>query len=83
MAKSRKRPDTAASEPSTSSQTASATLDRAGAAPHGNGEDRRDRIAQRAYELYLQRGGRHGSDWEDWLQAEREVLDAKEGERRE
>ena len=34
----------------------------------------RDRIAERAYELYLERGGTHGQDWEDWLVAEREVL---------
>jgi hypothetical protein len=34
----------------------------------------RDRIAERAYELYLERGGTHGQDWEDWLIAEREVM---------
>ena len=33
----------------------------------------RDRIAARAYELYLARGGSHGMDMEDWLTAEREV----------
>jgi len=37
-------------------------------------EELRERIAQRAYELHERRGGRHGSDWEDWLQAEREIL---------
>lgn len=31
------------------------------------------RIAARAYELYLARGGAHGSDWDDWLTAEREL----------
>lgn len=31
-------------------------------------------IAKRAYELFLQRGGEHGRDWEDWLTAERELL---------
>ena len=31
-------------------------------------------IAKRAYELFLQRGGEHGHDWEDWLTAERELL---------
>jgi hypothetical protein len=31
-------------------------------------------IRQRAYELYLERGGRSGSETEDWLSAEREVL---------
>ncbi|HXT86957.1 MAG TPA: DUF2934 domain-containing protein [Verrucomicrobiae bacterium] len=33
----------------------------------------RDQIAQRAYELYQQRGGQHGRDLEDWLTAEREL----------
>lgn len=32
----------------------------------------RDRIATRAYELYLARGGGEGDDVEDWLAAERE-----------
>ena len=31
-------------------------------------------IADRAYHLFLQRGGEHGHDWEDWLRAERELL---------
>jgi len=33
-------------------------------------------IARRAFEIYEQRGGGHGHDWEDWLQAERDVLAA-------
>ena len=33
----------------------------------------RERIASRAYELYLSRGGAHGQAEEDWLIAEREV----------
>jgi hypothetical protein len=32
-----------------------------------------DRIAQRAYELYLARGASDGQDWDDWLEAEREL----------
>jgi hypothetical protein len=32
----------------------------------------RDRIARRAYELYLARGGSDGDPMEDWLTAERE-----------
>jgi len=35
----------------------------------------RDRLAQRAYELYLARGGEDGRDLEDWLTAEREFLE--------
>ena len=30
-------------------------------------------IANRAYELFLQRGGGHGRDFDDWLAAEREL----------
>jgi hypothetical protein len=30
-------------------------------------------VARRAYELFLERGGLHGYDVEDWLQAEREL----------
>jgi hypothetical protein len=33
----------------------------------------REEIAQRAYELYLARGGADGSEQEDWLHAEREL----------
>ncbi|NGZ97053.1 MAG: hypothetical protein CV089_13200 [Nitrospira sp. WS110] len=32
-------------------------------------------IARRAYELYLERGGINGHEVEDWLQAEREILE--------
>jgi hypothetical protein len=32
-----------------------------------------DEIARRAYELYLQRGGEHGKDVEDWVRAEKEL----------
>ena len=31
-------------------------------------------IARRAYELFEKRGGEHGHDWEDWFQAESELL---------
>jgi DUF2934 family protein len=33
-------------------------------------------IARRAHELFLERGSQHGHDLEDWLQAERELLEA-------
>jgi HSP20 family molecular chaperone IbpA len=33
-----------------------------------------DLIARRAYEVFESRGGVHGHDWEDWFQAESEVL---------
>ncbi len=31
-------------------------------------------MARRAYELFEQRGGEHGHDWEDWFRAESELL---------
>ena len=34
-----------------------------------------EEIAQRAYELYLARGGTHGRDLEDWLEARRQLED--------
>jgi len=32
-----------------------------------------EEIRQRAYEIYLNRGGAPGSELDDWLQAEREL----------
>lgn len=82
MAKSRKRQDTAASTSSSQAhRTSGAALDPGDALTDINGQDRRTRIARRAYELYLARGGSHGSDWEDWLRAERELLDSGSHER--
>ncbi|HUJ79868.1 MAG TPA: DUF2934 domain-containing protein [Nitrospiria bacterium] len=43
-----------------------------GASP--NGEVLRQRIAKRAYEVYLDRGQTHGHDVDDWLEAEQMVL---------
>lgn len=36
-----------------------------------------DRIAERAYELYLARGGSDGQDFDDWLAAERELASGR------
>jgi len=33
-----------------------------------------DAIAKRSFELFLARGGEHGHDVEDWIQAEAELL---------
>jgi hypothetical protein len=41
-------------------------------APHDPALQRQ--IAERAYQLFQQRGGTHGSDVQDWLAAERDVL---------
>ncbi|MCX7727259.1 MAG: DUF2934 domain-containing protein [Chitinispirillaceae bacterium] len=34
----------------------------------------KEKIAKRAYELFLARGGQHGYHIQDWLQAEKEIL---------
>jgi len=36
-----------------------------------------EEIRERAYHRYLQRGGGHGMDFEDWLEAERELRTKK------
>ena len=43
---------------------------------NNNTTDLRGVIAQRAYELYQLRGAHPGREFEDWLEAEREVLSA-------
>ncbi len=37
----------------------------------------RERIAERAYQLYMERGGSDGRDLDDWLEAERELARRK------
>ena len=39
----------------------------------GRREPSGEEIARRAHELYLQRGGNHGKDVEDWVRAEEEL----------
>jgi hypothetical protein len=34
-----------------------------------------DEIQRRAYEIHIDRGGPHGHDLDDWLQAERELME--------
>jgi len=36
-----------------------------------------EEIRVRAYHRYLQRGGAHGNDFEDWLEAERELREGR------
>jgi hypothetical protein len=38
-----------------------------------NGSPSFEAVQQRAYELYLGRGGIHGNDWNDWFSAESEL----------
>jgi len=42
-------------------------------------ESLRKKIEQRAYELFLKRGGLHGYHVEDWAQAEKEIVAAEAG----
>ena len=69
MAKSKQRSETASTI-----QSAPARHEGADGPSVDNGENARDRIALRAYELYLARGGAHGGDFDDWLEAERELI---------
>ena len=39
----------------------------------GRREPSGEEIARRAHELYLQRGGEHGRDVEDWVRAAKEL----------
>jgi hypothetical protein len=61
MAKSKKRHDDISAPASDGASDASR-----------NG-DFSERVATRAYELYLERGGGDGQDFDDWLAAEREL----------
>lgn len=49
-----------------------------GVAPGNDALSVQKRIALRAYEMYLQRGGVDGHADEDWLQAEREIMPKRE-----
>lgn len=66
MAKPRKRDSVGVSSsdagaPRNSGDTTVATLDR-------------EQVAARAYEIYQERGGTDGMDLDDWLRAERELM---------
>jgi len=68
MAKARKRTESASviDNPAPASGGAPTSGER-------DTRDPRDRIALRAYELFLERGGADGGDFDDWLAAEREI----------
>ena len=36
-----------------------------------------EEIARRAHELYVQRGGEHGKDVQDWVRAEKELIEVR------
>jgi DUF2934 family protein len=37
-----------------------------------------EQVRRRAYQLYVQRGNQSGSEYDDWLQAEEEIMAAEE-----
>jgi hypothetical protein len=41
----------------------------------GNNGPSPTEIRQRAFEIHIERGGIHGCDLDDWMQAERELLE--------
>jgi hypothetical protein len=43
----------------------------------GSDAAKREEVARRAYEIFQSRGSDHGRDFEDWLQAEREVSERR------
>jgi hypothetical protein len=65
MAKSHRRPQADNTQPTSVSESTPYSSAATG------GYDR-DRVATRAYELYMERGGGEGNDMEDWFTAERE-----------
>jgi hypothetical protein len=50
---------------------------RASAREQGGSLSTEEAVKRRAYELFLERGGIHGEDWNDWFSAERQLLGAK------
>jgi hypothetical protein len=57
-----------------STEVPTAGAARTGSNNHSRSTDLDEKIRQRAYELYQQRGQGDGFEHEDWLQAEREIL---------
>jgi hypothetical protein len=45
-----------------------------GKAPRSTSHPTHEEIEFRGYQMYLERGGEHGRDVEDWLQAQLELL---------
>ena len=79
---SRKRKTPLVKKKDTPSRTASRSGRKTATAPAVNHDappadppDLHARIADRAHELYTHRGGHHGMDWQDWFEAERQILE--------
>ena len=63
-------------DPLTNAQTMSRSILRSNVAEESrnNGPSLAE-IRERAFEIHIERGGIHGCDLDDWLQAERELLE--------
>jgi len=46
-----------------------------------SGAPSHEAVAKRAFEIHLLNGGKHGTDLQDWLRAERELLDGRDQDR--
>jgi Protein of unknown function (DUF2934) len=68
---SAKKPKSKSKENNSSTPTATIVEFEPCATPHS---DLEEKIRQRAYELFLERGGQHGYAEEDWARAEAEIL---------
>lgn len=84
MAKTKKRQDGAEAVPASPDTPQEPTPVGTAGRDVADNADYTDRVAMRAYELYLARGGSDGRDFDDWLTAERELsgLREEEGDRR-
>lgn len=78
------KPNTIASGPETISERLEGSADRVQQSPGDPMAVRRDQrmttaqptdedIRARAYQMYLERGGHHGLDFDDWVRAEQEL----------
>jgi hypothetical protein len=48
---------------------------------HKSSAPTHDEIRKLAYTIHVERGGQHGSDLDDWLQAERQLRDERNADR--
>lgn len=76
-AKPRRRPGSEEETAFTPSQEPAALDDTFAARPEPGSNPSEDDIRVRAYHRYLERGGGHGMEFDDWLEAERELKNKK------
>jgi len=72
-----KKSTDAAARPTTRRRAAGAPSTAGAADDAGVHNPTHGQIAEAAYRRYLNRGGEHGRDFDDWLEAEQELRSAK------